>query len=472
MFDLKEKQALVIGLDARGESAARLLLRQAARVTVVEPASDAEVQARAQDLAGQGVVVRVGCSALPDGEFDLSILSPAVATNHVLVQEAKARGLRIIGELDLGFGQAKCLALALAGTNGKTTTAGLVERMLTANHRKVLVAGPEKRPVCGVADATTDLDFLILQASAAQLEATEFFRPAVAVLLNIVAGGRVDGASPEDHVRAIARVFHNQQAFDWAIIQSEALARVRELDLPMPGKVITFSAFDNSADLHLDRGLLVSRLPNWSGPLFDMANCQLQGPHNAENLMAALAVGHALRLPLENMAEPLKTFAPPPHCFEPIAEFNGVQYINDSKATNMDALQKALLAAHAGPRGEANIWLIAGGCDEGQDFHAAGPLLAKRVKGVFLVGEASEKIRASWSLFTPCIVLDSLLEAVAEAARNAVSGDVVLLSPACSSLERFRNYQERGEMFCQAVKSIGRGAPSATPNTNGFLAFV
>jgi UDP-N-acetylmuramoylalanine--D-glutamate ligase len=472
MFDLKEKHALVIGLNGRGESAARLLVRQGARVTVVEPGCDPEAQSRAQGLGEQGMTVRLGCSALPDGDFDLSILSPAVAIDHGLVLEARARGLRVIGELELGSQQAKCLALALAGTNGKTTTAGLIERMLTANHRKMLVAGPENRPVCSVADATAEVDFLVLQASAAQLEATEFFRPAVAVLLNVVPGGGIGGVSPEDYVRAVARVFRNQQAFDWAIIQMEALARVRELDLPIPGKVITFSASDSSADLHLDRGLLVSRLPNWPGPLLDMAHCQLRGPHNAEDLMAALAVGHALRLPLENMADPLKTFAPPPHCFQPVAEFNGVQFINDSKATNLDALQKALLGAHAGAVGEANIWLIAGGRDEGQDFHAAGPLLAKRVKGVFLVGEAGEKIRASWSLFTPCIVLDSLLEAVAEAARNAVSGDVVLLSPACSSLDRFRNYQQRGEMFCQAVKSIGRGASSATPNTNGFLAFV
>ena len=370
----------------------------------------------------------------------------------------------------MGFQQAKCLALALAGTNGKGTTAGLLERMLLANHRKIAVAGRETNPVCNVADATAELDFLILQTDASQLEATEFFRPAVAVLLNVVAN-HWTGAS-DDYVRALARVFCNQQAFDWAIIQSEALARLRELALPLPGKVITFSASDSSADLHLDRGLLVSRIPNWSGPLLDMAHCQLRGPHNAEDLMAALAVGHALRLPLENMAEPLKSFPPPAHCFEFVAEYNGVQFINDSKATNMDALGKALLAAHPGPRGEANIWLIAGGRDENQDFHAAGPLLAKRAKGVFLLGEAAEKIRASWSLFTPCIVLDSLLEAVAEAAKNAVSGDVVLLSPACSSLDQFRNYQNRGEMFCQAVKSICRGASASTPNTHGHLAFI
>jgi UDP-N-acetylmuramoylalanine--D-glutamate ligase len=448
------------------------MLRQGARVTVIEPNPDSEAQARANDLRAQGIEVKLGESSLPEGDVALVILSPAVPTSHSLVQEATERNLRLIGELELGFQQAKCLALAVAGTNGKATTVALIERMLQANHRKTVVAGPEARPICSVAEATAELDFLVLQASPAQLEATEFFRPAVAVLLNVVPGRGAYGRVPEDYVRALARVFRNQQAFDWAIIQAEALAKVRELGLPLPGKVITFSASDSSAELHLDRGLLVSRIPNWSGPLLDMANCQLRGPHNAENLMAALAVGHALRVPLENMADPLKTFPSPPHCFQTVAEINGVQFINDSKAANIDALQKAFLAAHPGPAGEANIWLIAGGRDEGQDFHAAGPLLAKRAKGGFLLGEAGEKIRASWGLFTSCIVLNSLLEAVAEAARNAVSGDVVLLSPACSSLDQFRNYQQCGEMFCQAVKSIGRGASTSTPNTHGLLAFV
>jgi len=472
MFDLKEKHALVIGLDGRGQAAAKLLLRQGARVTVVEPGSDPNAQTRARDLRGEGAEVELGRSVLPPGDFYLAVMGAVLPTNHSLVEEAKGRGIHVIGELELGFQQAKCLALAIAGTNGKATTAGLIEKMLMGNHRKTLAAGPEMHPICNVADATAEVDFLILRASASQLAATEFFRPAVGVILNVVAAHRDDSATLDDYVRAVARVFRNQQSFDWAVVQSEALAQLTKLDVPLPGKVITFSSSHDSADIHLDRGLLVSRIPNWSGPLLDMAHCQLRGPHNAEDLMAALAVGHALRLPLENMAEPLKTFPAPAHCFELVAELNGVQFINDSKATNIDALQKALMGTQPGLGGEANVWLIAGGCDEGQDFHAAGPLLAKRVKGVFLLGEAGEKIRASWGLFTPCIVLDSLLEAVAEAVKKAVSGDVVLLSPACSSLDLFRNYQERGEMFCQAVKSIGRGAPKSTPNTHGLLAFV
>jgi UDP-N-acetylmuramoylalanine--D-glutamate ligase len=200
--------------------------------------------------------------------------------------------------------------------------------------------------------------------------------------------------------------------------------------------------------------------------LLDIDHCQLRGPHNAENLMAALAVGHVLRLPLETMVDPLKTYTAGPHRFELVAEINGIQFINDSKATNVDALHKALLAARAGQGGEANVWLIAGGADKGLEFHDVGPLLSKRVKHAFLMGEASEKIRAAWSLFTPCKVVDSLLEAVSEAAKNAASGDVVLLSPACSSFDQYRNYQERGEIFCQTVKSIGRGMQSSDPNIN------
>jgi UDP-N-acetylmuramoylalanine--D-glutamate ligase len=173
--------------------------------------------------------------------------------------------------------------------------------------------------------------------------------------------------------------------------------------------------------------------------------------------MAALAVGHALRLPLETMVETLKTQPPAAHRFEIVAETKGVQFINDSKAMNVDALRNALLAARTGEGGRANIFLIAGGKDKGLDFHEVSPLISRRVKGAFLIGEAREKIRSSWSLFTPCTLADSLLEAVTEAAKNATPGDVILLSPACSSFDQFQNYQQRGEKFYAAVKSISRG---------------
>src|SRR5207302_3198498 len=140
---------------------------------------------------------------------------------------------------------------------------------------------------------------------------------------------------------------------------------LRELDLPEAAKTITFSTTYREADIHMERGLLLSRIPNSSGPLLDMDHCQIRGPHNAENLVAALAVGHVLRLPLETMVDPFKTYSAGPHRFELVEEINGVQFINDAKATNVDALHKALLAARPGAGGAANIWLIAGGQDKG-----------------------------------------------------------------------------------------------------------
>jgi UDP-N-acetylmuramoylalanine--D-glutamate ligase len=165
------------------------------------------------------------------------------------------------------------------------------------------------------------------------------------------------------------------------------------------------------------------------------------------------------------MLEPLQAFTSPPHRCELVTEINGVKYINDAKSTNLDSLHKALLPLAGGSGGEANVWLIAGGVEKGADYHDVGPLLSQRVKGTFLMGEARDRLRAAWSLFTPCTQVDSLLEAVQEAARNAKSGDIVLLSPACSSLDQFNNYQHRGEVFRQAVQELARTA-SETPPTD------
>ena len=176
------------------------------------------------------------------------------------------------------------------------------------------------------------------------------------------------------------------------------------------------------------------------------------------------------------MAEALKSSEPAAHRCELVAEINGVKFINDSKATNLDAVQKALLAIPAAKAGEPNVLLIAGGRDKGFEFHDIGPLLSQRVKRAFLLGETREKIRAAWSLFTPCTVVSSLLEAIEQSAANAVPGDVVLLSPACSIFDMFQNYRHRGEVFRQAIgqlkQSTGRGAGGGNPSAGGHAARV
>jgi UDP-N-acetylmuramoylalanine--D-glutamate ligase len=451
MHQLAHKQVLVIGLGASGQAAARLLRRRGAEVMAVDHADTAALRRVAQELQALGIVVELGSPAAPKRLFDLAVLSPGVPSDHRLVRELRQRGVPVISELELGYQQARCLNIAITGTNGKTTTTELVAHILNQCGRKTIAAGNIGLPVCEVVDRSKELDFLTLEVSSFQLETIHYFRPSVGVLLNLTPDHLDRYATMADYVRAKARLFLNQQPFDWAIVQSEALAQLRSLNLPLPAKLITFSANNRRADLVFERGLLISRLPDWTGPLLDLDESPIRGPHNAENLLAALAVGRVLRLPLEEMLAAIQSYRPAPHRCEVVAEVRGVRFINDSKATNLDAVQKALLSVPPRPGGEPNVWLLAGGKDKGFDFHDIGPLLSQRVKGALLFGETREKIRAAWSLFTPCTVHETLLEAFADATQRAVPGDVVLLSPACSSFDQFQNYQERGEAFRQAV---------------------
>jgi UDP-N-acetylmuramoylalanine--D-glutamate ligase len=467
MNNLQHMRVLVIGLGDRGRAACALLAGRGAEVSAVDIADTPGLRSSTASLAQQGIRVRLGVRQIPPQPFDLAVVSPVVHRGDPLLQEVASRGIRLISELELGFEMARCLAIAVAGTNGKSTTAALIQHMLSASGRKTLLAGDRRRPLCAFMEETRELDYLVLQVNAFQLEQTENFRPVVAVLTSLAPDHLDRYATEAQYVKAHAGLFGKQQAFDWAVVQSNALKQLGAAGIQPPSKLITFSASDASADLFVDRGLLISRIPGWDGPLLDMDHCRLQGPHNAENILAALAVGRILRVPLEVMVESIKAFPVLPHRMELVAEIQGVRYVNDSKATNLDALHNALLTVSPTPGGGPNVWLIAGGRDKGLEYHDIGPLLSKHVKHAFLVGESQEKLRAAWSLFTPCTLMDSLVEAVHQAARNAVSGDVILLSPACSSFDQFQNYQNRGETFCEAVKSIDRGAQSENPNIDG-----
>jgi UDP-N-acetylmuramoylalanine--D-glutamate ligase len=455
---LENKEVLVVGLGASGKAACELLLRKGAKVWAVDDAKTDLLEREAEQLTAQGVRAHLG-GEVPNGKFDLAVVSPGVPWESPSLQSILARKIHIIGELELGFQHSFCLNVSITGTNGKTTTTELVERLLRQRQIKTVAAGNIGLPLCAVAEQSKDLDFLTLEVSSFQLETIEYFRPAIAVLLNITPDHLDRYAGMAEYARAKARLFMNQQAFDWAIVQTEALAQLRTLGVSIPSKVITFSASNRRADIYFDRGLLISRLGDWEGRLLNMDDCRLRGPHNAENLMAALAVGRVLRVPLESMVESLKSYQPPAHRCELVTEINGVKFINDSKSTNLDSLHKALLSVPSERAGEPNVLLIAGGKDKGFEYHDVGPLLSQRVKSAYLIGETREKLRAAWSLFTPCTLADSLLEAVQSAARDAATGDVVLLSPACSSFDQFQNYKHRGEVFRQAVKDLQRTDP-------------
>ena len=198
----------------------------------------------------------------------------------------------------------------------------------------------------------------------------------------------------------------------------------------------------------------------------DFTECQMKGAHNAEILMAALAVGRVFRIPLEQSVDILRNHPALPHRCELVAELDGVSYINDSRCTNLAALKKSLSSMKSGSGGNQNIWLLAGGRDKGGAYHDIGPMLSQRVKAVFLMGETRENLRAAWSLFTPCLLVDSLEEAVLQSAEMAEEGDVILLSPASEDSGSVNGYQHRGEMFRRSVELLAGTSTEAESTGN------
>jgi UDP-N-acetylmuramoylalanine--D-glutamate ligase len=457
-MDWAGKNVCVIGLGRSGVSAAEQLLQQGTTVTAFDNTDTSALQQTAAALTDKGATCRLGVDEI-SGAFDLAVISPGVRSDLPMVANLRSRGVQIWGELELGWRFTECPAIAITGTNGKTTTTEWIASLLGQAQRRTIAAGNIGTPLCAVVSQTRELDAVTLEVSSFQLETIADFRPAIGVLLNLAPDHLDRHGSMDNYIRAKARLFENQKPIDHAIVQLEALRELEKLDLSPPSKIITFSVTDTAADLHVDRSLIVSRLPGWTRPLLDLDECAIDGLHNAENLMAALAVGYCQKISVDEIKAALSSSHAGPHRCEFVAEIGGVRFVNDSKATNVHALCSALQAMPAGDSSK-NIWLIAGGQDKGLDFLAAGPEIARRVKGSYLLGEAREQIRAGWTHFLPCELVANLVEAVAEARRKAVPGDVVLLSPACASFDQFDSYEHRGREFCQAV--VGLNADTRT----------
>lgn len=414
----QENPTLVVGEGKAADSAARLLARQGKRVER---------------------------TFIPKQEFSQVVVSRGTVPPEV--EHAAVDGA-IISELELGFQHALCLNIAVAGENGKSETCTLIEAVLKANHLKTRVAGTEFTPFTSVVEESRELDFLVLNVSFEELKRTRYFRPSVAVLLNLS-----PHVAYKDYAVALTHLFKNQQPFDWVIAQSEALASIHALNIPVPAKIISFSVHNKNSDIYLNRGLILSRLPDWQGQLLDTSNCKMQGLSHAEDMMAALAVGRVLRVPLELMAECLENLQPLPHRFENLGAADGVVFINDARARNGAALRAALESVPEGGGGQQNVWLITGGSDTGADYHELGPMLSNRVKGAFLLGEARERIRSAWGLFTSCQFADNMEAAVAEAVAQASAGDYVMLSPASRMPGPYEGFAELGEAFKRAVST-------------------
>lgn len=437
-----QQRVAVFGLGASGLAAARLLAAQGAVVTAFDSGSGEKLLTEGDALRRDtGMEVRLGADAKVEGGYDLGVLSPGIdPARSALVQEFMAANpsAPIIGELELAYSLCACPVIAITGTNGKTTTTQLVEQMLNACGVKTVAAGNIGPAFAGKVAESASLDVVTLEVSSFQLEAIVDFHPAIAVWLNFQADHLDRYPSMKEYYDAKLRIFENQTAEDWAVVKLEDTLP------PLKARKITFSAYRQGGDFDLREGVI-----HYHGkPVLAMADTRLRGLHNAENLMAALAVGVARGLDFGPMAEALCRYEPLPHRCERVRILDGVEYVNDSKATNLDALEKALLSE------TRSIVLIAGGKDKGFEFDSITDLVAEKARCVIAIGEMRERIVRSWGGRVPCTPAASLQEAVALARAAAKPGEIVLFSPGTSSFDMFKSYADRGDQFRQAVQSL------------------
>ena len=434
------KKVAVLGIGRSGEAAAILLVCLGARVTILDSAESGTVGvAKLEKLAGMGMQVLTGEAANRDTSFyDLAVLSPGIDPKTLLVQNFLLRNIPVIAEIELAYQNSPTPVIGITGTNGKTTTTELVTAMLTGAGVRTVAGGNIGKPYSEIVKEGESLDVITLEVSSFQLERIQKFRPAISVWLNLTPD-HLDRYSDEHEYRnAKLRIFENQTAEDWAVVN------FRDHLPTLAAKRLTFSAYEVGADLHLQNEVIHYR----DLPLLDPRETRLRGRHNTENLMAALGIGLARGLTPAQMGPALRAYCPQSHRCEVIRELDGVTYINDSKATNLDALEKALTCE------ERPVILIAGGKDKGFAFDALGELVGHRARWVVLIGEMAERIATVWKEHVPCEKASSLSEAVTIAWSIARSGEVVLFSPGTSSFDMFKSYADRGNQYRSLVQAL------------------
>lgn len=440
------KSAVVLGLGHSGEAAATLLVEEGASVTVCESVESPGALEKANSLKALGVRVLFGKAAEQDpSTYDVCVLSPGIDPAVALVRNVVAKDIPVIGELELAYEECLCPVIAITGTNGKTTTTELTTAMLQGAGVRTMSSGNIGLPFASAVRQSHVLDVMVLEVSSFQLETIHSFRPHVSAWLNLSPNHLDRYPGVEEYRNAKLRIFENQTSEDFAVVNA-----LSELP-PLAAKRITFSAYTGAADFSL-RGTEII----FEGQrLIDQRETNLPGVHNAENLMAAFAMGLSFGVDLAKLAEAIGDYEPPAHRCEFVREIDGVRWINDSKATNLDSVEKAILSQ------DRPMVLIAGGKDKGFEFDDLHSLVKSRVKCAVLIGEMQERIRKSWP-GVETRLCGSLDEAVQTASKISEAGDVVLFSPGTSSFDMFRNYGERGNLFKQAVMNMDPMSKSQT----------
>jgi UDP-N-acetylmuramoylalanine--D-glutamate ligase len=444
-FSVEGARVVVMGAARSGVAAAELLVRRGARVTLTDVKSEI---ADADRLRSAGVTLELGASQpTATAAADLIVMSPGVPVELPAVAGAMQRGVPVIGELELASRWLRGRVIAITGTKGKSTTTTLVGRMLAAAGRRVMVGGNIGVPVSAQVDDSTEDTVHVIETSSFQLETTVTFHPWIAALLNFSPDHLDRHPDEAAYGQAKARIFANQTPDDWAVVNADnpaalalaAHARARRLRYAVSPRA--------DADVFVDGDFVWQRTSEGPTPLLPLASIELAGRHMLSNVTAAAAICRAAGTSSEAMTRALAGFAGLEHVMEPVASIDGVRFVNDSKATNVDAAGRSIESFD-------RVVAIIGGRYKGGAFADLREPLAVRGRGVVAIGETRLMVREALSGTVPVTDAGSMDDAVRKAWAMAKPDGVVLLAPACSSFDMFVDYADRGRAFKAAVRAL------------------
>jgi UDP-N-acetylmuramoylalanine--D-glutamate ligase len=447
-MELNGKRTLVVGLGKSGVASALFMKAHGARVTVSDTKSGDELRNEIPVLLDHGITVETGGHG--ERTFrgqDLIVVSPGVPVDAPPLVQARSLGETVIGEIELAAQFLPGPIVAITGSNGKTTTTTLTGEIMAAAGLPTLVGGNIGTPAISLAERAKPDTIVVLEISSFQLETIKTFRPKIAVVLNVTPDHLDRHRTFEIYTDAKARIFENQQGSDFAVLNAddptcEAMgARTR-------AQVFWFSRQKEvQQGAWVRDGNVVFRDAKGQREILQTSEIPLKGAHNLENVLAAVSASALMGCAPDKIRQAVHDFKAVEHRLEFVASIAGVDYYNDSKATNVDATIKALESF------PANIHLILGGKDKGSDYTVLNDLIRQRVKRIYTIGAAAAKIESQVK-GAEVVHAETLENAIRKAHATAQSGDIVLLAPACASFDQFKSYEHRGKMFKEIVSGL------------------
>lgn len=445
-MDIRGKKILVLGLGVSGEAAAELLLKQGAKVVVLDDKVSPELKRRARDLQRKGAVVRLGQGKEGRlGECDLVVLSPGIPSSHLTVKMAEKKGIPVIGEIELAYRFLSETTIAVTGTNGKSTTVALIAEMLNRQGVRCALGGNIGLPLSQVALGRAVHSLLVAEVSSFQLEHIGKFRPSTGVFLNFSPDHLDRYPDLRAYREAKLQLFRNQDRGDRAVLPSDSPGWLRKA-IPSPVKKVYWGGARGM--VFREGRWLRAKVSGRVSTICRVKEVTLLGSHNLSNVMAASTVALLQGVDPKAIRETLVNFRGLPHRLEYLLSRNDIRFYNDSKATNPGAVKMALQSFT-----RPVIW-IAGGSDKGFDFKVLKSLVRRKVKLALFLGETKRKLKRDLGGGVTSQLVGSLKEAVSLAFKKAEPHDVVLLSPGCASFDMFKNYEERGNVFKALIKDL------------------